>query len=555
MGANAPLEHWTEVTYFLTEWSKDMGAIERDVFTPRRQHLVTESTQGSTKHHQEEDNASQASSRWETAVNKSKTQVGGGGNVAAMDAQLKTVRSQMEAYRLKLVATEALMDQRRQEQEAGVDRMMSKDRSQLAEIKRLRQQLSDAKSGRDDAESHRLQFEEEIKLRSEQERVRLEGDMEALRAQMQQMAVKMDRAERENGAKAEEERKRRDARVESAEDRVREQVAAAAAEKLRQVENIKQQSQYHLNKKADEVSLLRSEVARLKSQREDEMKSLQEEVEYLVAYGDKATDLLKKVEGGSYPVTEKGGLRAFKIPQRDRPGALHGDRLKTLKTLVEGIDRLVASSNEASNLAAACLSASFPAPSHHNYSTGLGLGIGQGSRPSSAVSRRSDGEGTSNLNLAGGEQQLELLKAQWEASMRENITDQVVADLRSNQTVEYIRSLEAQLARYRAELQAERKKQSDMTVALRSVQRQVSRPESALNRALISTGPLSPSQGPSWGPGHSPKNYRPVTASATMRSGYLGSPSSPANSNSKSNAWAISGGAGLGGSFGSRDGF
>ena len=49
--------------------------------------------------------------------------------------------------------------------------------------------------------------------------------------------------------------------------------------------------------------------------------------------------------------------------------------------------------------------------------------------------------------LPGLPPDLELLKAQWEAVMREAITSQVVADLRSDKTVEYIRSLESQMGR------------------------------------------------------------------------------------------------------------
>jgi hypothetical protein len=58
------------------------------------------------------------------------------------------------------------------------------------------------------------------------------------------------------------------------------------------------------------------------------------------------------------------------------------------------------------------------------------------------------GEDDDQLGLLPGlPPDLELLKAQWEAVMRDAITHQVVSDLRSDKTVEYIRSLESQLTR------------------------------------------------------------------------------------------------------------
>ena len=86
--------------------------------------------------------------------------------------------------------------------------------------------------------------------------------------------------------------------------------------------------------------------------------------------------------------------------------------------------------------------------------------------------------------------------------------------------------------RYRQELQSEKRKNQDMTVALRSVQRSHARPGSAINRALSGGALTHP---PTWGLGHtqssvhmssspaaslaaSSQNQRPATASATMRS-------------------------------------
>ena len=98
------------------------------------------------------------------------------------------------------------------------------------------------------------------------------------------------------------------------------------------------------------------------------------------------------------------------------------------------------------------------------------------------------------------------------------------------------------LLRYRQELQSEKRRNQEQTVALRSVQRMHSRPDSAINRAL-SGGVLS--QPPTWGMGHtmssvhlaSSARERPATASATMRAGFV-----PSRSGAWSTPRAVTGG-------------
>lgn len=56
--------------------------------------------------------------------------------------------------------------------------------------------------------------------------------------------------------------------------------------------------------------------------------STQAEAEYLILYAEKATEVLRRMEAGVYGMVERGGVRQFKVPQRDRPGALQAERLK-----------------------------------------------------------------------------------------------------------------------------------------------------------------------------------------------------------------------------------
>lgn len=46
--------------------------------------------------------------------------------------------------------------------------------------------------------------------------------------------------------------------------------------------------------------------------------TLQAECDHLAAYCERVTAVLKNMEAGVYEVVERGGLRAFRLPPRDR---------------------------------------------------------------------------------------------------------------------------------------------------------------------------------------------------------------------------------------------
>lgn len=122
---------------------------------------------------------------------------------------------------------------------------------------------------------------------------------------------------------------------------------------------------------------------------------------------------------------------------------------------------------------------------------------------------------------------------QVEAELKAQVTAQVMGDMKSDKTIEYIRELEVAVGRYRAELQTEKKRNSEMAVALRSVQRIHQRPESPMNKALAAHSPAGTLKlAPSWGLGHAPGSpqmglngmSRPGTAGLVSLAG--GSPKS-----------------------------
>jgi kinesin family protein 7 len=314
-----------------------------------------------------------------------------------------------------------------------------------------------------------------------------------------------------------------------------------------QVGNLKAQSQHFLRAKAEAASKAEEQLLALRSRSEAEISALQAEIEHLAVYAERVTEVLRRMEAGVYPIVDKAGVRAFRLPARDRPAALDGTRLNYLMRKGESAQRLL----EATQAAAAGPPPSLllgtgsrvqgGAVSGGSVAGGESMrrGSGEGSRQqqqgssSSGQGEGAEGDVSSSGAAAGGPAvaspsgqllaaavppgslgpDLEELRSQWERDMRGLITSQVVSELSSDRTVEYIRSLEVAVARYRTELQQERRRQSEMTVALRSAQRVVSRPGSAIQQVMSGKVITLP---PSWGYGHSsgfsPMATRPATA-------------------------------------------
>ena len=111
-------------------------------------------------------------------------------------------------------------------------------------------------------------------------------------------------------------------------------------------------------------------------------------------------------------------------------------------------------------LAASVASATSPAPSiAHSANGGASLAVTSRIQSASiastggsglAAQRRSssgDGEADGAKARAALESDAEALRAQWEATYREAVANEVASELASDKTVQYIRSLEAQLAK------------------------------------------------------------------------------------------------------------
>ena len=98
--------------------------------------------------------------------------------------------------------------------------------------------------------------------------------------------------------------------------------------KERRIANLKQQSEYFLKRKDDEIRALRAEASRSERARREEVERLTESCEYLRTWALAMNVVLKRVEDGSYAIREGDGLRRLVIPAKDKPAALDVETLK-----------------------------------------------------------------------------------------------------------------------------------------------------------------------------------------------------------------------------------
>eukprot|EP00798_Chlamydomonas_sp_ICE-L_P025375 gene25375-11036_t len=403
----------------------------------------------------------------------------GGHGGGAADAKVRRLEQQLEIYKDRLATAEGKIQEIKCESEEFRDRMTGRDHHQFAEIKALRSDVSSKSSEVEDVRAECGHQQEELKRRQEAEVVRLTKDAELLRNQLAAMGGSISNMMSSRSEKTAAEKRVKDAMQKDFESQVRDKVNIVTAEKDRQIENLKRQSQCFLDRKAEEVAGVRSEIARVQRESAAEVVAMQAESEYIASYAEKVTEIIRRMESGFYGVVDMGGVRSFKV----------------LRQRVEAVDRLVEATRQAS-----------PSKPGTPRTSTLGLSSMVAGGALRNVATPPDSTWPPAQGSTGTLPSLQDLG---------QLRSQVVADLKSDKTVEYIRTLEAQVARYRNDVQSEKKRNGEMTVALRSLQRVASRPDSPLNAAL-SSGPnvKAPAQ---WGWGHS-----------TMASGGGGDGSRPA---------------------------
>lgn len=452
-------------------------------------------------------------------------------NNTVLEAQVRKLESQLAQARQLAAQYEERLTSRKEEMNSAREKMANKEHAQFSEIKKLRVQVAELSKAVDAERVDATNRVEDARRRGEEEVARLLKDIDTMRQQFAQVTGSVGSlVEKHSEAVAVEKRQREAARKQA--DQALRQVAVRSAEEHKlQVDNLKQQSTYFISRQSEQLAEARQQLEAVKATAAAEHAALQAELDYLALYAERVTEVVRRMETGCVPQMDRGnGLKAFKLPMRERPPRLDGERLKVLSARsAEMADRLLALSGATASGPPSPRMASFSAGSASAFLQGSGPNMAHGSVPSATgPSGRNGGSDMGQMGLGmpqGAVVDLDVLRAQWEAEYKAQVTAQVLGDMRSEKTVEYIRGLESQIGRYRVEVQAEKKRCSDMSVALRAVQRAQARPDSPLNRAIAAHSPAGTlTRSPTWGPGHggsasftgSPS--RPGTATSMMMS-------------------------------------
>ncbi|KAG2484404.1 hypothetical protein HYH03_016818 [Edaphochlamys debaryana] len=467
-----------------------------------------------------ESNRGHASGKTTSGAAGPTTSTGGNARVSVLEAQIRKLETQLAQARSSAQQYEERLTARKEEMDMIRERMAGKEHAQFGEIKKLRQQVSELTKALDAERVDSANKVDDARRRAEEESARLMKDIDVLRAQLSQVTGSVGGLVEKHSAAIALEKRQREMMRQQVETMMQKQVVRGSEEHRAQVENLKQQSTYFLTRQSEQLSEVKAQLDHARASAAVERDILLAELDHLATYAERVTELVRRMESGVVPVHDRGnGVKAFKLPARDRPPRLEGSRLTVLKERNADLqERLVALSaatatgSGSGGLSATASAVSFSGPSG-------GGGGAPGGRLSVAVS----GGNTSPL---GSTVDLDALKAQVEAELKAQVTAQVLGDMKSDKTVEYIRELETAVGRYRSELQVEKKRNSEMVVALRSVQRIQQRPESPLHKAMAAHSPQGTlKMAPSWGMGHSPMTLglngtsRPATAGLASLSG------------------------------------
>lgn len=447
--------------------------------------------------------------------------------VSQLEASIRRLESQLAGERAKIAQYEERLVSKNSDMDTLRERMSGKEHAQFNEIKRLRTQLAEATSALSSERTDAAARIDDARRRADEESTRLLTDAETLRSQLALVSGSVAAVVAKQGAAAVAERRQKEKLKAESECMLREQAARASEEHRNAVENLKQQSTFFLQKQGTQLGAAQAQLESVKATHAAQLTALNAELDYLAVYAERVTEVVRRMESGVVPVHDRaGGIKAFRLPPREQPPAIDGSRLAVLRARSSELtERLQALSASPASGAAAIGTAGGAAGSGFGTGTPRGLAIraggvwGQNSTLGVTSSAGGAGGGgvLSNADVAS-------LKTQWEAEMRATIAAQVLADMKSEQTVEYIRSLEAQVARYRNEVQAEKKKSNEVTVALRSVQRAQTQPQSGVNKAIAAFTPAGTlTRSPTWGMGHTrPSTAHPAGLAHSMRSSGTG---------------------------------
>jgi hypothetical protein len=294
--------------------------------------------------------------------------------------------------------------------------------------------------------------------------------------------------------------------------------------KERRIANLKQQSEYFLKRKDDEIRALRAEASRSERARREEVERLTESCEYLRTWALAMNVVLKRVEDGSYAVREGDGLRRLVIPAKDKPAALDVETLRRRAFAANAFARergftlphddaatLKGSSGESPEEDQLGFAEDDPlgyvgaAETMKPTTTRLGDddSVGRAADDTSApdddvtstAGKVNDANDTTRHRQPGDTFELEAFRTHGRLidEERRAVQEATLKELSAHPTVEYIRRLEEENARIQRALSRERRSVSDMRVALNAARR--AQQESALEFARATRGRGSAAMG------------------------------------------------------------
>uniref|UniRef100_A0A7S0ECQ6 Kinesin motor domain-containing protein n=1 Tax=Hanusia phi TaxID=3032 RepID=A0A7S0ECQ6_9CRYP len=230
----------------------------------------------------------------------------------------------------------------------------------------------------------------------------------------------------------------------------------------------REQYEYWLNKKNEDLKSFIAEFEEYKAERTAQVNTLESHALYLFDYCNALATVIANFEKGLYPVYEKSGIKAVQIPNKDKPQLMSPEVLRDLSKYRKRADDFIKSHPTG-------LSISFPDknPAGTAAADPVASPTGEGDEH---VNRLRQEVSSLKEKLAATERK----SAQTVDEIRAQVEQQVLSDLADHPTVEYIKQIEDERNYYREQLQEEVRRCKDLRIALDSKQRVIEKQTGSL---------------------------------------------------------------------------
>jgi len=233
-----------------------------------------------------------------------------------------------------------------------------------------------------------------------------------------------------------------------------------AAEKDKALSLQKEQYEYWLNKKSDEMKAYIADFEAYKVAKTSQLNEVEKHSLYLFEYSNALATIIMNFEKGLYPVYEKSGVKAAAIPDKAKPGPMSAEVLRDLSKYKKRAEDFIKAHPTASTtsgigrVASTVASTTLPQPGELSAQQVNEL------RAELETYKERIAEAEATATSKSGEE-------------RHKIEQDVLNDLADHPTVEYIKRIEDERAYYKDQLSEEVRRCKDLRVALDSKQRQL----------------------------------------------------------------------------------